>query len=78
MTTISRQASALRAAELYYLENQTMDAISQILGCSRATVARESPKSCLGGQFQRSLDNAIMPLGTPRRIGLPLVRGGEG
>ena len=40
MTTVPRQASALRAAELYYLENQTMDAISQILGCSRATVSR--------------------------------------
>ena len=40
MTTVPRQASVLRAAELYYLENQTMDAISQILGCSRATVSR--------------------------------------
>src|SRR6185295_19125386 len=40
VTTVPRQASALRAAELYYLENQTMDAISQSLGCSRATVSR--------------------------------------
>ncbi|MHC9297023.1 sugar-binding transcriptional regulator [Mycobacterium sp. LTG2003] len=40
MTGVPRQAIALRAAELYYLENQTMDAISQTLGCSRATVSR--------------------------------------
>jgi deoxyribonucleoside regulator len=40
VTTIPRHATVLRAAELYYLENLTMDAISQTLGCSRATVSR--------------------------------------
>ncbi|MGY4653301.1 sugar-binding transcriptional regulator [Mycobacterium sp. URHB0021] len=40
MTTIPRHATALRAAELYYVDNLTMDAISQSLGCSRATVSR--------------------------------------
>jgi deoxyribonucleoside regulator len=40
VTSISRHATALRAAELYYLDNLTMEAISQSLGCSRATVSR--------------------------------------
>lgn len=38
MTT--RAASVMRAAEMYYLEQMTMDAIADALGCSRATVSR--------------------------------------
>ncbi|RDH79713.1 sugar-binding transcriptional regulator [Mycolicibacterium moriokaense] len=36
----SRTASVLRAAEMYYLENHTMDAIAEAIGVSRATVSR--------------------------------------
>lgn len=35
-----RTASVMRAAEMYYLEHQTMDAIAETLGVSRATVSR--------------------------------------
>ena len=35
-----RAASVLRAAEMYYLEHQTMDAIAETLHVSRATVSR--------------------------------------
>jgi deoxyribonucleoside regulator len=38
--TRTRSASVMRAAEMYYLEQQTMDAIAESLGCSRATVSR--------------------------------------
>ncbi|HTH91870.1 sugar-binding transcriptional regulator [Mycobacterium sp.] len=38
MTT--RAASVMRAAEMYYLEQMTMDAIAETIGCSRATVSR--------------------------------------
>lgn len=40
MTAGSRAASVMRAAEMYYLEQMTMDAIADALGCSRATVSR--------------------------------------
>jgi DNA-binding transcriptional regulator LsrR (DeoR family) len=36
----SRAAGVLRAAEMYYIEQMTMDAIAEALGCSRATVSR--------------------------------------
>ena len=38
--TGSRSASVMRAAEMYYLEQHTMDTIAEALGCSRATVSR--------------------------------------
>jgi deoxyribonucleoside regulator len=36
----TRTASVLRAAEMYYLEQKTMDTIAEALGVSRATVSR--------------------------------------
>lgn len=36
----SRTANVLRAAEMYYVEQKTMDAIAETLGVSRATVSR--------------------------------------
>jgi deoxyribonucleoside regulator len=36
----ARAASVLRAAEMYYIEQMTMDAIAEAIGCSRATVSR--------------------------------------
>jgi len=36
----TRAASVMRAAEMYYLEQMTMDAIAETIGCSRATVSR--------------------------------------
>lgn len=40
MTTPSRSAAVLRAAEMYFVDNMTMDEIGHALGCSRATVSR--------------------------------------
>jgi deoxyribonucleoside regulator len=40
VNTASRNANVLRAAEMYYVEALTMDAIAEALGCSRATVSR--------------------------------------
>ena len=40
MTETSRAATVMRAAEMYYIEQMTMDAIGEALGCSRATVSR--------------------------------------
>ena len=40
MTTLPRSATALRAAEMYFVDNMTMDEIGHALGCSRATVSR--------------------------------------
>ena len=40
MTTTTRAASVMRAAEMYYIEQMTMDAIAETLGVSRATVSR--------------------------------------
>jgi deoxyribonucleoside regulator len=36
----ARATSVMRAAEMYYIEQMTMDAIADTLGCSRATVSR--------------------------------------
>jgi deoxyribonucleoside regulator len=36
----TRTATVLRAAEMYYLEQKTMDTIAEVLGVSRATVSR--------------------------------------
>jgi deoxyribonucleoside regulator len=36
----TRTATVLRAAEMYYLEQKTMDTIAEALGVSRATVSR--------------------------------------
>jgi deoxyribonucleoside regulator len=36
----TRTAAVLRAAEMYYLEQKTMDTIAEVLGVSRATVSR--------------------------------------
>jgi deoxyribonucleoside regulator len=36
----TRTASVLRAAEMYYVEQKTMDTIAEVLGVSRATVSR--------------------------------------
>ena len=38
--TPSRQSDALRAAQLYYLQDLTMDAIARELRTSRSTVSR--------------------------------------
>lgn len=40
MTALPRSATALRAAEMYFIDNMTMDEIGHALGCSRATVSR--------------------------------------
>ena len=40
MTTLPRSATVLRAAEMYFVDNMTMDDIGHALGCSRATVSR--------------------------------------
>ena len=40
MTTLPRSATVLRAAEMYFVDNMTMDEIGHALGSSSATVSR--------------------------------------
>jgi len=40
VSSLSRSATVLRAAEMYFIDNMTMDDIGNALGCSRATVSR--------------------------------------